>query len=62
MRGVFMGYRSLGLGEGSSCSSSPNAPYIRVSLSASFPSGELCYEPGNDEGELNSEWQTRELS
>ena len=64
MRGVFMGYGGLGLGaykEGLSCLSSPNTPYPRVPLSPSFPSGELCYEPGNGEGEFDSERQTREV-
>jgi len=49
MRGVYMGYGGLGLGafkEGSSCSSSPNTPYLCVPLSPSLPSGELCYGPG----------------
>ena len=61
---VFMGNGGLGLGaykEGPSCSSSPNTPYLHVPLSPSFPSGELCYEPGNGEGEFDSERQTREV-
>ena len=41
--------------EGSSCSSSPNTPYLFVPLSPSLPSGELCYGPENGEGELDSE-------
>ena len=65
MLGVFVGYGGFGLGaykEGSYCSSSPNTPYLRIPLSPSFPSRELCYGPGNGEGELDSERQSRELS
>ena len=66
MPGVFMGYGGLGFGarkEGSSCSSSSVTPYLCIPLSPSFPSGELYYEPGNSEGELDSKRpQTRELS
>ena len=60
-----VGYGGLGLGaykEGSSCSSSPNTPYLRIPLSPSFPSRKLCYELGNGKGELDSERQSRELS
>lgn len=60
MRGVFMGYGGLSYKEGSSFSSSPNTPYLRVTLLPSFPSGELCYEPENGEDELDSERQTRQ--
>ena len=56
MRGVFMGYGGLSYlsyKEGSSFSSSPNTPYLRVTLLPSFPSRELCYKPENGEGELD---------
>ena len=62
-----MRHGGLGLGaykEGSSCSSLANThPTFgnRVTLSHSFPSRELCYEPENSEGDLESERQTREL-
>lgn len=59
VRGVYMGYGGLGLGalkDGSTCSSSPNTPYRRIPLSPSFPSGD---EPGNGEGELDSERQAQ---
>ena len=52
MREVFMGYGGLSYKEGSSFSSSPNTPYLRITLFPSFPCGELGYEPEDGEGEL----------
>ena len=58
-----MGYGGLGLGGRIKLLVVAKHTYLRVPLSPSFPSEELCYEPGNSEGELDSKRpQTRELS